>query len=369
MVLMAWLRSALPDKPFIYHSRTARQGPGRDHIYASLVESIKVEQWRELGTLPNLQHLGPERDRPLDDSLAAAKPIVLDAFRPPITIIPHVPFTAATLRDNAIRLCENYTPDYTVFKGCIEADPYLLDDHRASLLVGDIKLLGPEGAKDPVDHTTSLSWSALGQLLWYCVSRKTSLGFYMSDHELVLMEFVVGREDGITALGDAPPLNKRKYTNSSTTTSTVSPSDRHKQKRNTAPAEPADSGESPISSPTLPSGAPEQPNHRLTSSSPTRQGQQSKETSPRTPEPQFKHPEYSSSSYMPSSPGEISAETLKNLAPAGCDFTYLGDHYCIGNQDAFSESLDSRATPATDLFPSILGLPVSASSKPYGALL
>ncbi|RYO76970.1 hypothetical protein DL763_010101 [Monosporascus cannonballus] len=302
--------------------------------------------------------------------LAAAKPIVLDAFcvlsveanlehflnqslihcvnialhniyQPPITIIPHVPFTAATLRDNTIRLCENYTPDYTVFKGCIEADPHLLDDHRASLLVGDVKLLGPEGTKDPVDHTISLSWSALGQLLWYCVSRKTSLGFYISDHELVLMEFVVGREDGITAFGDAvaraelelssppltlplrtqPPLNKRKYTNLSTTTSTVSPSDRHKQKRNTAPAEPADSGESPISSPTLPSGAPEQPNHRLTSSSPPRQAQQSEETSPRTPEPQFKRPEYSSSSYMPSSPAEISAETLKDLASAGGDFT------------------------------------------------
>ncbi|KAI1499680.1 hypothetical protein F5X99DRAFT_272376 [Biscogniauxia marginata] len=367
--LSCWLRSALPNKPFIYCDRTTRQGPSRDPIYASLVEPIKVEQWDELSTLPDLQHLGPERDRPLDDSLATAKPVILDVFRvlsveanlehflnqsliycvnialhniyqPPITILPQVPFTAATLRDNAIRSCENYTPDYTVFKGCIEANPHLLDDHRASLVVGDVKLLDPDGIKDTVDHTTFLTWSALGQLLWYCVSRKTRLGFCISNHELVLMEFVVGREDSVSALGDAivraelelssPALafpfrdqasfNKRKYTNSSTSASTISPSDRHKQKRN-APAEPAESGQLPTSSPTLPSSIPEQPDRRSTSSSPSRQAQKPQETSPKTPEPEAKHPECSSSSYIPSSPGEISAETIRDLASAGDDFT------------------------------------------------
>ncbi|KAI6082434.1 hypothetical protein F4821DRAFT_214971 [Hypoxylon rubiginosum] len=366
--LSSWLRSALPDKPFIYYERTVQREPGRSPIYASLVESIKVEKWDELSAFPDLQHLGPERDHPLDGGLAAAKPVILNAFnvlsveanlehflnqsliycvnialhsicRPPITIIPHVPFTAATLRDNAIRPSENYIPDYTVFKGEIEANPHLLDDHCASLLVGDVKLLGPEGIKDPVNHTTFLSRSALGQLLWYCVSRKTRLGFYISEHELVLMEFVVGREDDVVALGDAvaraelelsspaltlplraqPQLNKRKYASSSTT-SVISPSDLHKQKRN-APADTTGSGGSSTPSPTLPSSVPEQPDPPLTSSSPPRQVRGSEDINPQTPERDFKHPEYSSSSFVPSSPGEISAETIKDLASTGGNFT------------------------------------------------
>ncbi|KAI1404495.1 hypothetical protein F4819DRAFT_447788 [Hypoxylon fuscum] len=366
----SWLRSALPDKPFIYYDRAPRPRPGRNSIYESLVESIKVEQWNELGTLPDLRHLSLERDRPLDNSLAAAKPITLDAFRvlsseaslehffnhsliyyinialhsmykPPITIVPHVPFRAATLRDDTLRSCENYTPDYTVFKSHIEADTHLLDDHRASLVVGDIKLFEPEGVDNPVDQTASLSWSALGQLLWYCTCRKTRFGFCISNLELVLIEFVIGREETVAALGDAvaraelelsspaisiplrakPPLNKRKYTNSSTTTSTVSPSDRHKQKRNAVPVDLASSDDSPTTLGGLPNSALGQPSHRSTSSSPIQEPQQLEQTSPRTPGLESKHMEYSSSSYMPSSPGDITAETIRDLASAGGDFT------------------------------------------------
>ncbi|KAI1194652.1 hypothetical protein F5X97DRAFT_272989 [Nemania serpens] len=231
--LLHWRKSAVPRKPFIYHDRASRQGTSRDPIYASLVESIEVEQWHELNTLPDLWHLGFDRDHALDESFALAEPIIIfDAFRvlsveanlehflnqslvycvnvalhhlykPPITIIPHVPFTAPSLREGSIRSRESYTPDYTVCKGYIEEDPRLLDHHRTSFLVGDAKLVGPEKPKDAVSHTEFLSWSALGQLLWYCVCRKTRFAFHVSNRELVLMEFVVGREDSVAVLSDA----------------------------------------------------------------------------------------------------------------------------------------------------------------------
>ncbi|KAI2617844.1 hypothetical protein GGR54DRAFT_640928 [Hypoxylon sp. NC1633] len=352
------------------------------------IRSIKVENWYELSTFCDLQHLGPEWDHPLDGGLAAAKPFILNAFhvlsveaslehflnqtlvycvnvalhsiyRLPITIIPHVPFTAVTLRDNHIRLHENYTPDYTVVKGEIEANPCLLGDHCASLLVGDVKLLGEDMIKDPVNHTTSLSWSALGQLLWYCVSRKTRLGFFISDHELVLMEFVVGREDDVVALGDAvarvefelssspstlpfraqPQLKKRKYA-SSPTTSIISDNDLHKQKRN-APADTTSSGESSPSSPTLPSSVPEQAGPLLTSSPPIRQVWGSEGINPQTPERESQHLESSSPSFVPSSPGEISAETIKDLASTGGKFTVRLHPFSFKNREHWAPALFS----------------------------
>ncbi|KAI1359703.1 hypothetical protein F5Y08DRAFT_319010 [Xylaria arbuscula] len=362
--LVRWLKSALPKKPFIYHDRASRQGTSRDPIYASLVESIEVEQWHELNTLPDLWHLALDRDHRLDEPI-----IIFDAFRvlsveanlehflnqslvyhvnvalhhlykPPITIIPHVPFTAPALREGSIRSRQIYTPDYTVCKGYVEEDPQLLDDHRASFLVGDAKLVGPEKPKDAVSYTEFLSSSALGQLLWYCVCRKTRFAFHVSNRELVLMEFVVGREDSVAALSDAvvraeselsspsltlpfrdhPQPSKRKYTGSSASNSTVSPSDRHQQKRSVARIQIANNDKSPTTSPTLPGDMLGQSGPRQLSPS-ADQTQQPQDTGPQTPDTGFKYPEYSSSPYIPSSPGEISAETIAELASAGGDFT------------------------------------------------
>ncbi|KAI1762463.1 hypothetical protein GGR53DRAFT_501541 [Hypoxylon sp. FL1150] len=253
----------------------------------------------------------------------------------------HVSFTAATLRENSIRKIENYTPDYTVLKGRIEADQKLLHDHRASLLVGDVKLYEIEEVKNPVDHINSLGWSALGQLLWYCSCRKTRFGFCISNLELTLVEFVIGHEETVEALGDAvaraelelsspvvslplrdqPAVSKRKYTNSSTTASTISPSDRHKQKRSAVASELPSSVSPPTKPATSPSGSLGQSSEALASSSPLQETRQSVPSSPRTPEFESRHMEYSSSSYKPSPPGEISAETIRDLALAGGDFT------------------------------------------------
>lgn len=107
---------------------------------------------------------------------------------------------------------------------------------------------------------------------------KPCLGFYISDRKFVLMEFLSSQEDGVAALADIvsraeltlsnpalaflcrvqPPPIKRKYISSLLTTSTISSSDRHQQKRND-PAGPTDSGDSSTLSPTLPSSIPEQP--------------------------------------------------------------------------------------------------------------
>ncbi|KAI3331271.1 hypothetical protein F4824DRAFT_298523 [Ustulina deusta] len=339
-----WLHSALPNKPFIYPEDQSRT-PVSNRIYISFVESIKVQKWHELSTLPALEHLGPEPDQPLGNGLAATKPVVLDAFRvlaveanlqhflnqsliycvnlalhsiykPHITIVPHIPFAQVTPRDNSVQESKSYTPDYTVFKGDVEVDPRILTDHHASLVVGDVKLHGQAIPKDPVTHTNRLSWSALGQLLWYCVCRKTRFGFCVSDFELVLMEFVVNHNDNVVALSNVvaraeselsspvqgipprgePAPSKRRYTGS-TTGSTVSPSDRHQNKRGAAAAEPVNSDAPLASSPSLPSSIPER-------------------SSPRTPEPGPEHP-YSSDAYVPSTPGEISAQTLEDLVSAG----------------------------------------------------
>ncbi|KAI0535511.1 hypothetical protein GGR58DRAFT_479015 [Xylaria digitata] len=189
-------------------------------------------------------------------------------------------------RNNSVQESKSYTPDYTVFKEVVEADPGILIDHYASLV--------------------------------YCVCRKTRFGFCVSNFELVLMEFVVNHSDNVIALSNVvaraeselsspvqgtplrgkPALSKRRYT-SSTTGSTVSPSDRHQHKRSAADAEPVNSDAPAASSPSLPSSIPER-------------------SSPRTPEPEPKHP-YSSDAYVPSTPGEISAQTLEDLTSAGGD--------------------------------------------------
>ncbi|KAI3318785.1 hypothetical protein HD806DRAFT_510953 [Xylariaceae sp. AK1471] len=343
-----WLNSALqvPNKPFFYPKNQVRT-PDSNRVYTSFVESIDVQEWHELSTLPVLKHLGPKPDRPLGDGFAATKPVVLDVFRllaveanlqhflnqsliycvnlalhsiykPPITIVPHIPFTHNTSRDDSLRQSTSYTPDYTVFKGHVEEDPTLLSDRNASLVVDDVKLYGGPAARDHVNHTDALSWSALGQLLWYCVCRKTRFGFCVSDHELVLMEFVVNHNDDVVALDNVvaraeselsspiqgiplrgkPAGGKRRYTNS-TTDSIVSPSDRHQHKRSGAAAEPENSDAPSTSSPSLPSSIP------------TR-------SSPRTPEFEPKQPS-SSDAYDPSTPGEINAKTLEDLASAGRD--------------------------------------------------
>ncbi|KAI3343730.1 hypothetical protein F4824DRAFT_440885 [Ustulina deusta] len=340
-----WLSLALPAAHFVYP--TKERVPSSNRMYTSLVESIKVQEWHEARDLPVLAHLGAERDRPMRNGLAATKPVVLDAFHVlaieanlqhffnlsliycvnlalhciyqlPVVILPHIPFTRVTPRDGSIHALKSYTPDYTVFKGHVGQNPALLTDHDASLVVGDVKLYGEAAAKDQVDYTDALSWSDLGQLLWYCVCRKTRFGFCVSDFELVLMEFVVNRSDNITSLNNVmaraesevsspvqgipfrgkPAPNKRRFTNS-TTGSAVSPSDRHQHKRGGAVAEAVESDAPAASSPELPSSISEQP-------------------SPRTPELESKHP-YSSDAYVPSTPGEISAQTLQDLASEGGD--------------------------------------------------
>ncbi|KAI1317051.1 hypothetical protein F5Y16DRAFT_392942 [Xylariaceae sp. FL0255] len=338
-----WLSSAMPNAPFVYP--TKERVPSSNRMYTSFVESITVQEWHEASHLPVLAHLGAKRDPPMGDGLAATKPIVLDAFhvldveanlqhffnlslvycvnlalhciyQPPVVILPHIPFTRVTPHDGSVLASKSYTPDYTIFKGQVEQSPALLTDHDASLVVGDVKLYGEAAAKDQVDYTDALSWSDLGQLLWYCVCRKTRFGFCVSDVELVLMEFLVDRSDNIVSLNNAvaraeselsspvleipfrgkPAPGKRRFTNS-TTGSAVSPSDRHQHKRGAAIVEAVESDGPAASSPELPSSIPEQP-------------------SPRTPELGSKHP-YSSDAYVPSTPGEISAQTLQDLASEG----------------------------------------------------
>ncbi|TGJ83971.1 hypothetical protein E0Z10_g4799 [Xylaria hypoxylon] len=224
-----WLSSALPNAPFVYPTKSRVTSSNR--MYTSLVESIKVQEWHEARDLLALGPIRAELDRPLRDSLATTKPVVLDAFyvlaieanlqhffdlslvycvnlalhciwQPPIVILPHIPFTQATPRDGSIPESKSYTPDYTVIKGHVGQDPTLLTDHDASLVVGDVKLYGKAAAQDQVNHTDALSWSDLGQLLWYCVCRKTRFGFCVSDAELVLMEFVVNHNDDVVGLSN-----------------------------------------------------------------------------------------------------------------------------------------------------------------------
>ncbi|KAI0154237.1 hypothetical protein GGR57DRAFT_467629 [Xylariaceae sp. FL1272] len=326
-----WLNSTLAnDKPFIYPEDQVRV-TGSHQIYTSLAGSVKVQVWHELETLPALGHLGPEPDRPLHDDFAAAKPVLLDAFRVlaveanlqhfldhslmygvntalrsshkhPVTILPHIPFTHFTSHD-FVKQTKSYTPDYTVFKGNVEQDPSLLADDNASLVVGDVKLYGAGLPKDRIANTLALRPSDLGQVLWYCVGRKTRFGFCVSDKEIVLMEFIVNRSDDIAALSNVVaraeselsspiPLGGKRRNTNSTAGSTVSPSDRHQHKRGGAGTDAVDGGAPLASSPLLPSSIPEQ-------------------SSPRTPEL------YSSDSYVPSTPGEISAKTLEDLASAG----------------------------------------------------
>jgi len=130
--------------------------------------------------------------------------------QPPITILPHIPFTQVTAYSNSVIESKFFIPDYTVFKGHIKQDPTLLTDYSASLAVGDVKLYSEVVAKDHVDHTDALGWSALGQLLWYCVCRKTRFGFCIFDAKLILVKFVVNRHDAIKVLSHVVARAKSK---------------------------------------------------------------------------------------------------------------------------------------------------------------
>ncbi|XXH01469.1 hypothetical protein Hte_007829 [Hypoxylon texense] len=152
-----WLSSALPEARDVYPAK--ERIPNNSPMYTSLVESIRVQEWREAGDLAVLAHLGAERDRPMTNGLAATKPVLLDAFpvldveanlqhffqpfaRSSVVILPHVPFTRVTPQDGSSHASKSYTPDYTVFKGHVEQNPALLTSHAASLAVGDVKLYG-----------------------------------------------------------------------------------------------------------------------------------------------------------------------------------------------------------------------------------
>ncbi|KAI1131136.1 hypothetical protein F5Y10DRAFT_90402 [Nemania abortiva] len=359
-----WLKSAIPSEEFIYPD--SPRVVSRNQIYRSLVESIQVEEWPEL--IPFLNQLGPELNSPFSNDIA--KPVVLDVFHvlsveasleyflnqtliycvnlalhsthePPITIIPHVP-TLANSSDST--RAKTYTPDYTVFQGYIEANPQLLLADDASLIVGDVKLIGNEVVKDQVGDIRSLSRSTLGQLMWYCYCRKTRFGFCVTDHELILIEFVTKDGDSVAALSDivaraefelsSPPQElpirnrpapgKRAYA-SSTTGSTVSPSDRHQHKRSTIIDESASSDDEPLSSspslpplPSLPGGTEPANDDNVDvdlGSSPS-SANNIAGSSPRTPEAVAEHG-FSSDSYHPSTPGHLTAQTLEDLASAG----------------------------------------------------
>ncbi|KAI1767726.1 hypothetical protein GGR53DRAFT_526198 [Hypoxylon sp. FL1150] len=153
--------------------------------------------------------------------------------------------------------------------------------------------------------------------------------------ELVIMEFVVNRSDNIKSLNDViaraeselsspspvqgiPLRGKRRFTNS-TTGSAVSPSDRHQDKRGGPVAETVEDDAPAASSPELPSSIPGQP-------------------SPRTPELGSRHP-YSSDAYVPSTPGEISAQTLEDLASEGGDVTVRLLSFSIDEQELWAPAL------------------------------
>ncbi|KAI3322843.1 hypothetical protein HD806DRAFT_116417 [Xylariaceae sp. AK1471] len=147
------------------------------------------------------------------------------------------------------------------------------------------------------------------------------------------MEFVVNRNDNIVVLGNvvakagselSSPVqgipyrgkaaaSKCRNTNS-TTGSTVSTSDRHQHKRSGAVAEALSSDSRLVSSPSLPSNVPEQP-------------------SPRTPELD------SGDLYVPSTPGEINAQTLEDLASAGGEVVVRLLSFAIGELKLWTPAL------------------------------
>ncbi|KAI0183470.1 hypothetical protein EV127DRAFT_487073 [Xylaria flabelliformis] len=243
------LSSTLPNAPFVYPTKP--KVTSSTPIYTSLVES---KEWSEARDLPAL---GAELDRPLRDGLAATKSVVLlyvlaieanlqhffdlslvyyinlalhYIWQPPIVILPHIPFTQATPRNGSIPESKSYTPDYTVFKGYIGQDPILLADYDASLIVSNIKLYSKAAAQNQVNHTDVLSWSDLEFIVNY------------SDRIIELSNVVAKAKSelsspmqGILPKGEPAP-SKRRYIGS-TTGSTLSPSNRHQNKRNVAAAE------------------------------------------------------------------------------------------------------------------------------------
>ncbi|KAI1419157.1 hypothetical protein F5Y12DRAFT_295221 [Xylaria sp. FL1777] len=392
-----WLSSALPNAPFVYSTKPRTNS--RNRRYTEFGSLVEVQEWHEARDLLTLAHLGG----PLGDGLAVTKPVVLDAFhvlaieanlqhffdlsliycvnlalhyihQDPIAILPHIPFTRTTALDGSISESKSYTPDYTVIQGPIGQDPTLLTNNDACLIVGDVKLYGRVAAQAQVNRTDALTRTDLGQLLWYCVSRKTRFGFCVSDVELVLMEFVVNNNKDVEELSNVvaraeselsspvqaiplrgkPVLSKRRYA-SSTTGSTVSPSDRHQHKRSAADvdadvdsdvdadaeadAELVNIHEPAASSPSLPSSIPER-------------------SSPRTPELE---PPYSSDPYVPSTPGEITAETLEDLASVGGSVIVRLLSFPIDRPEhwapalfgfiSFAQSVDTRGTKGISATP------------------
>ncbi|KAI0902769.1 hypothetical protein F4823DRAFT_629926 [Ustulina deusta] len=272
-----WLSLALPAAPFVYP--TKERVPSSNRMYTSLVED-----------LPVLAHLSAERDRLMRNGLAATKPVVLDAFHVlaieanlqhffnlsliyclPVVILPHIPFTRVTPRNGSIHALKSYTPNYTVFK----------------------------------DYTNALS----------C--------FYISNFELVLIEFVINRSNNITSLNNIiaraesevsspmqkipfrgkPAPNKRRFTHS-TTGLAVSPSNHYQHKRSSTIAKAIENNTPAVSLPELPSSIPEQP-------------------SPQTPKLKSKHP-YSSNAYVLSTPASKGGDViLEQWAPALFGFITL----------------------------------------------
>ncbi|KAI1349201.1 hypothetical protein F5Y01DRAFT_306286 [Xylaria sp. FL0043] len=356
----SWLKSALPNRPFTYAEDKVRT-PNSNALYLSLVESIDVKKWHELEQLPDLEHLGGEPDRPLGaPCLAATKPAYLDVSRllmvednledflnpsliycvnvalrstnnDRITVLSHLPLTSdeGTVQgtDNTVRKQRTYTPDYTVIKGDFQHNHGLLWDDSASLVVGDAKLCGPKAVNN-IAHTRALSKSTLGQLLWYCVCRKTRFSFCVSDLELILIEFSVPDDKDAEELSnvvakaelelsspiktqeapskDEPGEFKRGY---SPNTPNLSPGDQHRHKHF------AGNDDGSVASSPL----------RFVSRNgiPEHLKPQSSESGPRTPEnkPALAssdgHEPSSSNSYVPSTPGEVSLRTLQELKDAG----------------------------------------------------
>lgn len=356
-----WLKSALPDDAFLYHESTSSKSIHHHKLYASIVESIKVERWGNI--IPLLS-----RTLNFDGDMTSPKPVIPSAFRvmyneanlvnflnmsliycvnnalesvypTPMVIMPYVSFTNSPLDEGSSRQSETYTPDYTVVQGLVAQNTNLPKDDSAILAVGDVKLIGLVQPKDPVKDTSGLTPSTLGQLLWYSTSRKTRFSFYISDLELVLMEFVMAtdRENSASVLRDTVaraelelsspaqassfeniPLRYKRKHGGPPSNSTTSPTDRHREKRATpfATAE-SESGDESSSLSPPPSSTEEQ---RGNDTAPPGSLGEARESigieQPQTPEAH-----YDSSSYKASSASEVSPETLKDLASAGSAFT------------------------------------------------
>ncbi|KAI1423676.1 hypothetical protein F5Y12DRAFT_517070 [Xylaria sp. FL1777] len=344
VTLREWLSSALPSQPFL-HPELQSPTSENHRMYLSFSESIKVEKWEELGTLPALEHLAFEPDHPVGPPDVP----ILDIYRtlfaegnigryfaltlftrvnlalrtiynPPVTIVHSVPFAHVTSRGKSIRPWRTYTPGYTIFKGDVKGglrnfvahhgnrnigafpeDLPLLTEHGASLIVGEVKLYREAVTRDHVDHTNALSRPALGQLLWYCVCRKARFGFCISDVELVLMEFVVKHNDNVVALSDVVARAESELSTPAqgVPSSELAASERRHSISTTGDAATkinnADSP--PDSSPSLPNSILEEPDPQTLELEPTN----------------F----YSRDSNVPSNPGEISTQTLEDLISAG----------------------------------------------------